>query len=137
LHLVWGAFEALPFKEKCFSRIVCAYAFRDARNRKVAIDEFYRASAENGVFAIVDLGKPENHFKRALISIYVHYLTPAIARLSLSCTIYGNPWEMIFPTYQALGSNRDLAESLGKRFVNVKIREFALGGMIVILARKG
>lgn len=137
LHLVRGVFEALPFREKCFSRIISAYAFRDARNRSIAIDEFYRASAENGIFAIVDLGKPVNRFKRTLISIYVHYLTPVIARLSMSDAIHGNPWRMIFPTYQALGSNRELVKSLAKRFSNVKITEFALGGMIVVLARKG
>jgi demethylmenaquinone methyltransferase/2-methoxy-6-polyprenyl-1,4-benzoquinol methylase len=136
LHLGRGVFEALPFREKCLSRIVSAYAFRDARNRNTAIDEFYRASGEKGIFAIVDLGKPVNRFRQALISIYVHYLTPLIARLSMSDAINGNPWRMIFPTYQALGSNRELVKSLAQRFSDVNITEFALGGMIVILARR-
>lgn len=137
LHLVRGVFEALPFRETCFSRIVSAFAFRDARDREIAIDEFYRTSEQNGYFEIVDLGKPENRFKRAFISIYVHYLTPLIARLAMSDSINGNPWRMIFPTYQALGRNRVLVNSLSKRFTDVKITEFALGGMIVVLAGKG
>ncbi len=136
LHLIRGVFETLPFKEKSFSRIVSAFAFRDARNRSVAIDEFYRVGSENSIFAIVDLGKPENRVKRALISIYVRKVMPAIARLVMSGSIDGNPWRMIFPTYQALGSNRELVKSLGKRFNSVILREFLLGGAIVIFARK-
>ena len=136
LHLVRGVFEALPFREMCFSRIVSAFAFRDARDREIAIDEFYRISDQNGCFEIVDLGKPENRIKRNFISIYVQYLTPLIARLAMSDAINGNPWRMIFPTYQALGRNGVLVDSLGKRFTDVKIREFALGGMIVVLSRK-
>jgi ubiquinone/menaquinone biosynthesis C-methylase UbiE len=137
LHLVLGVFESLPFAVKSFAGIVSAFAFRDARNRRVAIDEFYRVCAEDGIFAVVDLGKPENRLKRALISIWVHYLTPIIARVSMSGNIPGNPWRLIFPTYQALGSNREVVSALGKRFSRVIITEFALGGMIVVLAFKG
>ena len=136
LHLVQGVFESLPFAEKSFSRIISAFAFRDARNRTVAIDEFHRVSTEDGVFAVVDLGKPVNLFKRVLVSIWVHYVTPIIARASMQGTIQGNPWRLIFSTYQALGSNREVVSSLGKRFSRVRITEFALGGMIVILAFK-
>jgi ubiquinone/menaquinone biosynthesis C-methylase UbiE len=113
-----------------------AYAFRDARNRSIAIDEFHRICSENGIFAIVDLGKPTNRLKRALISIYLRYMMPLIARLSMSSFIDGNPWRMIFPTYQVLGTNDELVKSLGRRFSNVTITEFALGGIIVIFSRR-
>ena len=136
MHFVRGAFEALPFKSSCFPRIVSAYAFRDTRNRNVAIDEFYQATTEDGVFVIVDLGKPENCFRRALISIYVRHIVPFISRLSMSRAIDGNPWSMIFPTYRVLPSNRALVGFLNERFSNVDITEFALGGMIVVLAKK-
>jgi demethylmenaquinone methyltransferase/2-methoxy-6-polyprenyl-1,4-benzoquinol methylase len=136
LHLIRGVFEALPFRERSFSRIVSAYAFRDARNRSVAIDEFHRVGSENSVFAIVDLGKPENHIKRALISLYVRSVMPFIARLAMSASIDGNPWRMIFPTYQALGSNRELVGALNTLFNGVMLKEFALGGAIVLFARK-
>jgi ubiquinone/menaquinone biosynthesis C-methylase UbiE len=134
LHLVRGVFEALPFREKTFPRAMSAYAFRDARNRSIAIDELHRTSSENGIFAIVDLGKPTNRLKRALISIYLRYVMPLIARLSMSSSIDGNPWQMIFPTYQALGTNDELVKSLRRRFTNVTITEFALGGIVVIFS---
>jgi ubiquinone/menaquinone biosynthesis C-methylase UbiE len=135
LHFVRGVFEALPFKDKSFPRVMSAYAFRDARNRSIAIDEFHRICSENGIFAIVDLGKPTNRFKRSLISVYLQYVMPLIAKLSMSSFIDDNPWRMIFPTYQVLGTNDELVESLGRRFSNVTITEFALGGIIVIFSR--
>jgi len=136
VHFVRGTFEALPFRDGCFHRIVSAYAFRDARSREDAIREFWRASAANGIFALVDLGKPENRLKRALISIHVQYLVPLISRFSKSRAIHGNPWRVIFPTYQALGGNKELVKHLGQYFNKVTITEFALGGLIIIFATK-
>jgi demethylmenaquinone methyltransferase / 2-methoxy-6-polyprenyl-1,4-benzoquinol methylase len=136
LYLVRGVFEALPFRETCFSRTVSAFAFRDARDREIAIDEFYRISAQKGYFEIVDIGKPDNRLVRACISIYVHYLAPLVARLVMSGAISGNPWRMIFPTYQALVSNRVLVDCLSKRFTDVKITKFAFGGIITVFAEK-
>jgi ubiquinone/menaquinone biosynthesis C-methylase UbiE len=136
VHFVRGAFEALPFRETSFRRIVSSYAFRDARDRAAAIDEFSRVSVDDGIFGIVDLGKPNSLLKRSLIEVYVRYLMPLIAKQSMSGTITGNPWRMIYPTYQVLGSNRELVEALSKRFTEVRIKEFALGGVIFISASK-
>ena len=136
VYFVQGTFEALPFREGCFHRIVSAYAFRDARSRAGAIGEFHRVSAVKGIFAIVDLGKPENRIKRALISIHVRYLVPFISRLSKSSAIEGNPWRAIFPTYQVLGNNKELVTNLRSCFDSVEITEFALGGLIAIFATR-
>jgi len=135
IQLVRGTFEALPFKNGCLDRIVSAYAFRDSRNRAAAIDEFHRVSASQGLFGIVDLGEPHNFLKRFIITIYVRHFMPVIAWLSMSDSISGNPWRMIFPTYKALGSNSDLVTSLRSRFPQASIEENALGGLITILAR--
>jgi demethylmenaquinone methyltransferase/2-methoxy-6-polyprenyl-1,4-benzoquinol methylase len=136
VHLVRGAFEALPFRNSSFPRVVSAFAFRDARDRSVAIDEFYRVVTDGGIFGIVDLGKPENRFRRALISIHVRFLVPLISRLSMAHAVSSNPWRMIFPTYRALAKNRELVSHLGEHFTKVNTTQFALGGVIVVLARK-
>lgn len=136
LYLVRGAFEALPFKDRSINKIVSAYAFRDSRNRTTAIEEFHRVSTDDAAFAIVDLGKPDNLLKRAFITSYVRYFMPLIARFSKSKRISGNPWQMIFPTYELLETNHNLVQSLKKRFAEVTIWEFSLGGLIVILAQK-
>ena len=136
VHLVRGVFEALPFRDGCFQRLVSAYAFRDSRDRETAIAEFARVSSEEGIFAIVDLGKPDNPLKRLPITIYVRFFIPLIAWWSKSKIVEGNPWKMIFPTYQALVTNRTLISSLKKSFANVTITEWSLGGVIVVIAQK-
>jgi len=136
VDFVRAVFEAVPFRDGAFQRIISSYAFRDARDRAKAIDDFCRVSGVGGVFGIVDLGKPENGFKRSCIEIYVRYMMPLIAALSKSRAIAGNPWRMIYPTYQALGSNRELVQALRTRFSRVQIKEFMLGGVIFVTATK-
>ena len=136
IDLVLATFEALPFKERTFQRIVSAYAFRDSRDRALAIDEFSRASSNDATFTLVDLGKPDSILKRFFITVYIRFIMPLIASWLKSEVIKGNPWRMIVPTYQALLRNRDLVSSLRKRFADVKLREVALGALVIIVARK-
>lgn len=137
IHLVRATFEAVPLRDECVSRIVSAYAFRDSRDLNSAIGEFHRVLVVNGRFGIVDLGKPDNSLKRVMITVYVRYLMPLVAYFSKSKHIRGNPWRMIFPTYQLLVTNGALVRSLHQRFEDVKIWEFLLGGVIVVLAQRG
>jgi len=130
-----AAFEAVPLKTGSVDRIVSAYAFRDARDRHTAIEEFRRVLGQYGCFAIVDLGKPDKAVRRAFVTIYVRYLMPFIAQLSKSNRIRGNPWSMIVPTYRLLSTNGNLTHALRSRFDKVTIREFLLGGVIVVLAQ--
>lgn len=136
VDFVRGVFEAVPLRDGAFQRIISSYAFRDARDRGRAIDEFYRVSGPDGVFGIVDLGKPDNSLKRFCIELYVRYLMPLIAKLSKSRAIVGNPWRMIYPTYKALGNNQDLVTALRVHFGEVQIHEFMLGGVIFVTAAK-
>ena len=135
VHLIRAVFEAVPVRDGSVNRIVSAYAFRDARDRDGAIDEFHRVLLSDGSFAIIDLGKPDKLVKRAFVTLYIEYLMPLIARFSKSNRIRGNPWRMIVPTYQLLVTNRELVQSLSKRFGDVRILEFSLGGLIIVLAR--
>jgi hypothetical protein len=43
---------------------------------------------------------------------------------------------MIFPTYQVLVTNGELVKSLRNSFGDVKISEFLLGGMVVVIAKR-
>jgi demethylmenaquinone methyltransferase/2-methoxy-6-polyprenyl-1,4-benzoquinol methylase len=135
VHLVRATFEAVPVRDGTINRIVSAYAFRDARDREVAIGEFRRVLGPDGCFAIVDLGKPDNLVRKTFVTIYIEYLMPFIARLSKSDRIRGNPWSMIVPTYRILSTNGNLMDGLRSRFSKVTIHEFLLGGAVVILSQ--
>jgi len=136
IHLVHGVFEALPFKDDYFARIVSAYAFRDSRDRVKTITEFHRVAKNRGVFCVVDLGKPDARLKRAFVTVYVHYFAPMIALFFKTSAVEGNPWRAIFPTYEALDTNSRMAEHLRARFSEVRIEEFGLGGMVIMYAGK-
>ncbi len=137
INLVRATFEAVPVKDGTINRIVSAYAFRDSRNLDSAIDEFHRILALGGSFGIVDLGKSDNAFKRSFITFYIRFLMPLIAHFSKSDRIRGNPWRMIFPTYQVLPTNGELRHSLLRKFAEVQIWEFLLDGVVVVFAQRG
>jgi ubiquinone/menaquinone biosynthesis C-methylase UbiE len=135
IHYICATFEAVPVRDVSLDRIVSAYAFRDARDRDTAIEEFHRALRRGGCFAIVDLGKPDNVVKRVLVTTYIQHLMPLIANLSKSSRITGNPWRMIVPTYRLLSRNSELIKALKTKFSDVRLEEFLLGGAIVIIAQ--
>jgi demethylmenaquinone methyltransferase/2-methoxy-6-polyprenyl-1,4-benzoquinol methylase len=137
IHFVRATFEAVPVRDGSINRIVSAYAFRDSRNLDSAIDEFQRILVLDGSFGIVDLGKPDNALKRSFITVYIRYFMPLIAHFSKSDRIRGNPWRMIFPTYQLLLTNAELEQTLLTRFAKVQIWEFLLGGVVVVFAQRG
>jgi demethylmenaquinone methyltransferase / 2-methoxy-6-polyprenyl-1,4-benzoquinol methylase len=136
LQLVRGSFEFLPFRDKTFDAIITCYALRDSLDLSRSIGEYYRVCAQNGLFADVDIGKPENLLKRAGSSLYIRYLMPIIAKATILGKIRGNPWRMIGPTYKSLPTNHALLLQIKSKFQSVDLKEFLMGGAIVIIGRK-
>lgn len=136
LQVVRGSFEFLPFRDKTFDAIITCYALRDSLDLFKSIEEYHRVCAEPGSFADVDIGKPENLFKRAGSAIYIRYLMPVIAKLAILGKIKGNPWRMIGPTYKSLPPNSDLLLQMRSKFQDIEFREFLMGGVIVIIGRR-
>jgi len=136
LQLVRGSFEFLPFRDKTFNAIITCYALRDSLHLSTSIAEYYRVCAQNGFFADVDIGKPENLLKRAGSTLYLRYLMPIIAQATILGKIKGNPWRMIGPTYKSLPTNHALLLQINNKFQNVDLKEFLMGGAIVIIGRK-
>lgn len=136
LQLVRGSFEFLPFRDHAFDAIITCYALRDSIDIPKAIEEYHRICAEAGVFADVDLGKPDNVLKRLGSVFYIRYLMPLIAKLAIIGKIEGNPWRMIVPTYKALPTNNCLLSQMRSKFLRVEFREFLMGGIIVVIGRE-
>jgi demethylmenaquinone methyltransferase / 2-methoxy-6-polyprenyl-1,4-benzoquinol methylase len=136
IQFVRGSFEFLPFRDSMFDAIITCYALRDSLNLLQSIGEYERVCAKSGTFADVDLGKADNIIKRAGSTFYIRYLMPLIAKAAIVGKIKGNPWRMIVPTYKPLPTNRSLRSQMGNRFHNVELKEFLMGGIIVIIGRK-
>ena len=134
-ELVRGCFEFLPFREHVFDAIITCYALRDSLDIPKAIGEYHRTCAMSGVFADVDLGKPDNLLKRAGSIFYIRYIMPLIAKVAIFGKIKGNPWRMIVPTFKPLPTNGCLLSQIRGKFFSVEFREFLMGGIIVIIGR--
>ena len=136
LHLVRGAFEFLPFRDGLFDAIITCYALRDSLDIPKSVGEYSRICAQSGAFADVDIGKPDNTFKRAGSTFYIRYLMPLIAKAAILGRIKGNPWRMIVPTYKPLPTNNSLLSEMRSKFHTTEFKEYLLGGIIVIIGRK-
>jgi len=135
VHFVRGCFEELPLRSRSFDAVVTAYALRDSPNLSQAIGEYARSIKNEGCLAVVELGKPENAFKRALAIIYIRFIAPLISEIIISGRLNDNPWRGIAPTYQNLPPTNQLLQILRARFEVLEKREFLAGGMLVILLR--
>jgi len=136
LQLVRGAFEFLPFRDGMFDAIITCYALRDSLDIPRSVGEYSRICAQTGAFADVDIGKPDNSFKRAGSTFYIRYLMPLMAKAAILGRIKGNPWRMIVPTYKPLPTNNSLLSEMRSKFHGTEIKEYLLGGIIVIVGRK-
>lgn len=136
LTLVRGSFEYLPFKDGAFNVIITCYALRDSLNLSQSLTEYSRVCSNNGAFADVDIGKPDNALKCWGSVLYIRYLMPVLAKATIWTKMKGNPWRMIGPTYVSLPKTRTLLRLVKQHFATAELKEFLMGGVIVIIGRK-
>ncbi len=138
VYPVRAVFEALPFKEGVFQCVCSAYAVRDAVDKTTTIREAHRVICRGARFAIVDMGKPDNYFARAIMAIYITVLMPLLAKLIIRRKIRGNPWRKLAATYRTLPCNREMltivANIFGTNATRISTRLF--GGLTTISADK-
>jgi demethylmenaquinone methyltransferase/2-methoxy-6-polyprenyl-1,4-benzoquinol methylase len=136
LEMVRASFEALPFREEAFDAIITSFALRDSLDISKSITEYSRVCGPKGSFADVDIGKPENGLKRAGSTVYLRYIMPLVAKVAILGKMKGNPWRMIVPTYKSLPTNRELMRAARRNFARVEVKEFLMGGVVVMIGRK-
>ncbi len=135
-HPVVGASEHLPFRSDAFGSVLTCFSLRDVRALRPSLREFGRSVRRGGGLAVVDVGKPDSFFVRAMVSIYIRWGMPLLARLLMRNRLKGNPFRMIVPTFHRLLPNRRLAGLIGEEFGPSRLREFMMGGLVVITANR-
>ncbi len=133
---VVGVAESLPFRERSITSTITCFALRDVRDSDKAVSEFARVAQGKGMLCIVDIGKPDKQIRRELISFYIHHVMPRMARLLILRRVKGNPFWMIVPTFDRLSSNRTLVDLANTRFGPAKLKEYMLGGLILLSAER-
>ncbi len=136
IHAVRGLFENLPFRDGSFDRIFTSFSLSDAADLDAAVGEFHRVCRNNSLFVLVDRGKPDNKVIRAILTFYIRYIMPIIGKILIGGKISGNPLRLLIPTYENLKTNKSLRNNTAGVFGKATLKEFMLGGMIVMTAEK-
>jgi ubiquinone/menaquinone biosynthesis C-methylase UbiE len=129
---VLGAAENLPFRSKAFSGVLTCFSFRDVRDKTLSMEEFARITNREGRLEIVDIGKPDGTVRRKLIELYVTALMPLLARCFIRGRTTVNPFRMIELTFRRLATNRAVTRLAELEFGSARLREFVLGGLVII-----
>ena len=134
IELSSGIFEYLPFRDNIFDVVLCGYSLRDAIHLKDAIAEFHRILKPNGRLLIVDLGKPDQIFLNALVSIYLKYVLGFLAFAVAGSKGLG--FRALYGTYKRWPKNSELKKMLEREFSEVQFTKHMLGGAVIIAAVK-
>ncbi len=135
-HPVVGVAESLPFRSWSFDSVLTCFALRDVKDLVQSLREISRIARSNGGFGVVDVGKPDSMFWRELVWVYLRFGMPLVARLLIRGRIRGNPFRMIIPTFQRLFANRILLGMVEREFGSSNLKEFMLGGLVIITSRR-
>ena len=129
-----GVFEYLPFRADTFDVVMCGYSLRDAIQLRQAISEMHRVLRGGGRLIIVDLGKPDEAFQRALVSGYLKYFLGIFAFLVAGKA--GLPFRTLFGTFLRWPRNSELEGMLKALFSRVEFEKEMMGGAVIVAAYK-
>jgi demethylmenaquinone methyltransferase / 2-methoxy-6-polyprenyl-1,4-benzoquinol methylase len=129
-----GVFEYMPFRDDMFDVVLCGYSLRDAVYLPQAISEMHRVLKTGGRLVIIDLGKPDNPFLRAMVSAYLKYFLGIFAYLAAGKT--GLKFKTLYGTYLHWPKNSELESMLKDRFSQVEFDRGMIGGAVIIAAYK-
>jgi len=129
-----GVAENLPLRPGSLGAVITCFSLRDVVSLDRSLDEFARATRRGGALAVVDIGKPDSAFWRALIGFYILHVMPVLARSAIRGKTPGNPFRMIIPTWKRLRTNKQLSDLIGQSFGPCALKSFLLGGLVVFEA---
>ncbi len=135
-HPVVGVAESLPFTAGGFDAAISCFALRDVRLLAKSLREVSRVLKRESRFALVDVGKPDNLFRRNMVWLYVRHGMPVIAHLLIRNRISGNPFKMIIPTFQGLRTNSALQTLIAREVGPSELQQYMLGGLVTIRVQK-
>jgi ubiquinone/menaquinone biosynthesis C-methylase UbiE len=129
-----GVAENLPLRPGSLGAVITCFALRDVRSLDRSLEEFARATRRGGALAIVDIGKPDGEFWRAMIGFYISRVMPVLARFWIRGRTSGNPFRMIIPTWKKLHTNKRISDLIELSFGPCVVKSFLLGGLVIFEA---
>ncbi len=131
---ILGVAENLPLRPGSLGAVITCFSLRDVVSLGHSLDEFARATRRGGALAVVDIGKPDSIFWRALIGFYISRVMPVLARFWIRGRTRGNPFKMIVLTWKKLQTNERVLDLIEQSFGPCALKSFLLGGLVVFEA---
>jgi demethylmenaquinone methyltransferase/2-methoxy-6-polyprenyl-1,4-benzoquinol methylase len=131
---VQGVFECLPFREGVFDGAVSGFAVRDAHDLPRALAQLSRVLKLGGLFALCDLGKPDDPIKALMVASYLRVVPGVIGLLTTGRA--GLRYNSLFDTYNLVLHNSELKQILSLYIGEASIHETQMGGSIVAKCSK-
>ncbi|MCS7135959.1 MAG: class I SAM-dependent methyltransferase [Nitrososphaerota archaeon] len=132
---VVGVFEAIPLRNGSVDGVVMAFSLRDAYDMNVALQNVKRVMKSHGRLVILELGKPDNVFKKFLVALYWRFISPMLAFIRLGRK--GLLAYEIYPTYTKMPDNRKFINLMKTFFKDVNVEKKMLDGILLISASHG
>jgi demethylmenaquinone methyltransferase / 2-methoxy-6-polyprenyl-1,4-benzoquinol methylase len=129
-----GVFEYMPFRDGTFDVVLCGYSLRDAVHLPHALSEMHRVLKAGGRLVIIDLGKPDNPFLRAMVSAYLKHFLGIFAYLAAGKV--GLKFKTLYGTYLRWPKNSELESMLKEKFSQVEFDRAMMGSAVIIAAYK-
>ncbi|MCC8998984.1 MAG: class I SAM-dependent methyltransferase [Candidatus Contendobacter sp.] len=82
LPLIQGLMEQLPVADACFDLVSMGYALRHVTDLNATFREFHRVLKPGGVLLILEIARPAQRWRRALLKFYLGRLIPLLGRLT-------------------------------------------------------
>lgn len=130
IDYIRSTFEYLPLKRKSIGNAIASYSLRDSFNLIRALKEIAETIREKLV--IVDIGKPESRVLTQAIQFYFKHIVPITTSLATGW-IRGNPWKLLYKTFEYLPINSTLKSLVEKMFGKAEIHGFIFGAAIIVV----
>ena len=124
-----GDAQQIPFSDASFDIVTVGYGLRNLASVETGLREMQRVAKPGGRLLVLDFGKPDNRWWRAIYFGYLRCFVPLLGRI-----FCGNPaaYAYILESLQHYPAQRGVAEKMRELGLkNVRIINF-LGGMMSI-----
>ncbi len=135
LSFIRGVFEYLPIRDNTVGTTIMSFSLRDSRKKSIVISGIKNMLRDGGCFLIIDIGKPNNSLFEHFIELYIRFLVPVMGGMLTGRGCH-NPWSLLYRTYKRLPKNQAMRQHLEGLFGVVTLREYVLGGLIIVKAVK-
>lgn len=86
VKLVEGYAERIPLPDASFDFVSMGYALRHIGDLSAAFNEFFRVLKPGGRLCVLEITRPDNRFKAAMLKAYMRGVVPWLARLASRST---------------------------------------------------